>query len=377
MRNRWLRFSALMLAAILVIQAPMETMGAVEAKKMEGTEEGDSKSLKELWDDLMESIDLSFDALLSADQEEIEELAPIAVPVEEKLLDQVYRLAEQEQGIEPQGLGTAQAEPQGIANSDPALQDTESGEMEEMDLAQIPSLLKPPITDSDEIYLSYTYDDEGRYYEKPTWYYTDYSNQILHMENGGEYHLRDATIEAMYGPGIDVNGAVTLYVDGTVNIKGSRGFAGIRVPEGSTLTIRGKGTLSVQGGNAENGGNANGRYGGAGGCGAGAGIGGNGGAGGGTAAAGQNGETAGRIIILDELNKFDIKGGAGGNGGNGAAGESGKVVSAMLYIGLWSGDAGAAIRRPISEAEEPGAAAEATASKETMIKVPLITSIPI
>ena len=131
MRNRWLRFSALMLAAILVIQAPMETMGAVEAKKMEGTEEGDSKSLKELWDDLMESIDLSFDALLSADQEEIEELAPIAVPVEEKLLDQVYRLAEQEQGIEPQGLGTAQAEPQGIANSDPALQDTESGEMED------------------------------------------------------------------------------------------------------------------------------------------------------------------------------------------------------------------------------------------------------
>lgn len=340
MRNRWLRFSALMLAAILVIQAPMETMGAVEAKKMEGTEEGDSKSLKELWDDLMESIDLSFDALLSADQEEIKELAPIAVPVEEKLLDQVYRLAEQEQGIEPQGLGTAQAEPQGIANSDPALQDTESEEMEEMELAQIPSLRKPPITDSDEIYLSYTYDDEGKYYEKPTWYYTDYSNQILHMENGGEYHLRDVTIEAMYGPGIDVNGAVTLYVDGPVNIKGSRGFAGIRVPEGSTLTIRGKGTLSVQGGNAENGGNANGRYGGAGGCGAGAGIGGNGGAGGGTAAAGQNGETAGRIIILDELNKFDIKGGAGGNGGNGAAGESGKVVSAMLYIGLWSGDAG-------------------------------------
>lgn len=310
MRNRWLRYSALLLAAILALQAPIETMGSSASTEQEGTGEGDTKSLKELWDQLMESIDLSFNMLLSADQEEIRELAPVAMPVEEKLLNQVYSLAEQEQGIE------------------------------EADPARIPALMSDMDAAADTVYLESFYGKSDGYYETDVWYYEGYANQTFRMENGGEYHFRDVDLSAMNGPGIEVSGAATLYVDGNVMIRGLEGYAGIRVPEGSALIIKGKGSLTIRGGDAGDGANASGRYGGVGGIGAGAGIGGNGGMGGGIAEDGESGESGGNLTILDKLEKFDVKGGMGGTGGNGANGKDGKVISALLYIGLWSGDSG-------------------------------------
>ena len=139
------------------------------------------------------------------------------------------------------------------------------------------------------------------------------------------------------------NAKLTLIVDGTLSVYGGAagdgadstgvnppggtgGFAGIFVPNGTTLTVRGGGTLSAYGGHAGDGGNgvAANNIGAAGGGGAGAGIGGNGGPGGaggdGTSSSTDNGAPGGAgtsagEVYLYETVRVTAYGGAGGSGG--------------------------------------------------------------
>ncbi|MCI8336937.1 MAG: hypothetical protein HFI72_07270, partial [Peptococcaceae bacterium] len=160
------------------------------------------------------------------------------------------------------------------------------------------------------------------------------------------------------------NAKLTLIVDGTLKVYGgagkekgkqyaanSAGFAGINVPVGTTLTVRGSGKLYAYGGDASPGSEA---YfwavydntvgskreigGGSGGGGAGAGIGGNGGAGGKGGGIielneisskcgddGGAGVSAGTVHIYDTVNVYVYGGGgaSGGRGGNGVYGDAG------------------------------------------------------
>lgn len=78
--------------------------------------------------------------------------------------------------------------------------------------------------------------------------------------NSGSYTLKDVTITGNSGESaVKINGNVTLTIEGTVTLRGGNaGYgigagAGIEVPEGSTLTLKGTGNLIVYGGNASNG----------------------------------------------------------------------------------------------------------------------------
>ena len=111
---------------------------------------------------------------------------------------------------------------------------------------------------------------------------------------------------------------------------GKGGYAGIYVPVGTTLTVRGTGSLTARGGHAGDGGSGakvagvTVEFGGGGGGGAGAGIGGNGGTGGaggdGTVKDTDNGKpggagsNAGEVYIYDKV-AVTAYGGAGGSGG--------------------------------------------------------------
>jgi len=142
---------------------------------------------------------------------------------------------------------------------------------------------------------------------------------------------------------IEAGGTLDLYVsDGatvTVNsglgesasgaTPGKGGYAGIHVPEGASLNLKGAGIIKAIGGNAGNGALNYGKVGAtAGGGGAGAGIGGNGGDGAKGAGGinqpqkicedGKKGEDAGSINIYNEVIVYSY-GGAGGSGGNGGA----------------------------------------------------------
>jgi hypothetical protein len=125
----------------------------------------------------------------------------------------------------------------------------------------------------------------------------------------GTYTLENVTITPRPStPAIKISGNVILTIVGTNTLEGGAGAAGINVPIGSSLEIKGSGTLNVTGGSAGNGGDGSDISGGRGGTGAGAAIGGNGGNGGvgGNAvtspsptpgANGSNGEDCGTIII--------------------------------------------------------------------------------
>ena len=138
---------------------------------------------------------------------------------------------------------------------------------------------------------------------------------------------------------LEVGATLNLYVYGKVEVNSGYGedgdtndymktndggYAGIHVPEGSTLNLYGTGTLTAIGGDAGDGnsylGNASSSQGGSGGGGAGAGIGGNGGIGSGYAIGkgsdGGNGENCGNINIYNNLVVYAY-GGAGGSGADG------------------------------------------------------------
>ena len=136
---------------------------------------------------------------------------------------------------------------------------------------------------------------------------------------------------------------LTLVVDGTFTVTGGKagdgsnsvsanspggkgGYAGIYVPHGTTLTVRGSGSLVARGGHAGDGGNGGNliNIGGSGAGGAGAGIGGNGGNGGASGdgthtptdngAPGGAGISAGTVYLYETI-KVNAYGGAGGSGG--------------------------------------------------------------
>lgn len=161
--------------------------------------------------------------------------------------------------------------------------------------------------------------------------------------NLGSYTLKDVTITGNSGESaVKINGNVTLTIEGTVTLRGGNaGYgigagAGIEVPEGSTLTLKGSGNLIVYGGNASNGqdglspkayyyldeehrekGTYNPDYGnyGKGGGGAGAGIGSKG------ADSSDKTEIAGTIHIDDKYLRVNATGGKGGTqGGSGGQG---------------------------------------------------------
>ncbi len=158
----------------------------------------------------------------------------------------------------------------------------------------------------------------------------------------GTYILDNVTImpsPAAMSAGITINGDVTLNITGTNKISGSSqsgysyanpAYAGINVPSGSTLTIRGSGTLIAIGGNGGDGYfGTDADYGigptsgpGYGGGGGGAGIGGNGGRGGTVVSPNANpssGQTSGTIIIRDSVT-VNATGGSGGDGGDASIG---------------------------------------------------------
>ncbi|MCI8336380.1 MAG: hypothetical protein HFI72_04410 [Peptococcaceae bacterium] len=184
------------------------------------------------------------------------------------------------------------------------------------------------------------------------------SNKIYPLANGGDYSLQSAdisstafvlssgsaTLRVPAGQTVKINdagsgcspislsgsGKLTLIVDGTLVVTGgagekgstsvtdaAKGYAGISVPSGTNLVIKGTGSLTANGGHAGDGGDANiATNGGAGGGGgAGAGIGGDGGVGGRRAAGnGGVGVSAGSISIYETVKVFAY-GGAGGAGG--------------------------------------------------------------
>lgn len=357
MKKRCLKASALLLSVLLMSQAPMNILGATQnleesqsEEAIDDSQESSGKSLKELWDELMVSLDNAFDTLFASDQEAIEELAPIALPVEERLMEQIYGLAKKEQ----QDAGVYQKEEEALVAGAYA-------SSEDIMVMSDSNALFPMIdSGSGEVY--YEGETEGAF------------GVGL---GSGTYHYRDVRVKTGLGSALNISGQVTLYIDGNVVVEGEysgihieensslilkgsgsltalagTGYAGIHVPSTSTLVIDMDGSLTAKGGNAGNGGNGSGRYGGSGGIGAGAGIGGNGGQGGQggyanglqesgeSGGAGANGENSGKIIFLGKPNKMEVTGGVGGNGGRGADGLSGKVTPAILYMRIESGSGG-------------------------------------
>ena len=186
--------------------------------------------------------------------------------------------------------------------------------------------------------------------------------------NGGEYKVtNDTVINATIAGqnGLIINGRVTIYItEGvTLTVSGANGSgqtagrAGILLPSGSTLILRGEGNLIANGGRAGNGANGqtgdnpysngNNTYrgaltlrgdGGVGGGGAGAGIGGNGGTGG-TAGTGGNHAVNGSQVtnILSSAGRFGADGLIGSNGG---AGAGTLYILDKITINVRGGDAG-------------------------------------
>ncbi|MCI8336819.1 MAG: hypothetical protein HFI72_06660 [Peptococcaceae bacterium] len=194
------------------------------------------------------------------------------------------------------------------------------------------------------------------------------SNKIYNLANGGDYSLQSAdisnttfvlssgsaTLRVPANQTVKINDAgsgcspisllgnanLRLVVDGTLEVTGGKagngangtgdtpaggekGYAGISVPVGTTLTVAGTGTVIARGGHAGDGGDGLAHdCGGAGGGGAGAGIGGDGGKGGGgtgaaesrSGAPGSAGVSAGTINLYERV-KVTAYGGAGGSGG--------------------------------------------------------------
>ena len=162
------------------------------------------------------------------------------------------------------------------------------------------------------------------------------------VRDGATLTLRNVTITGAKGQSaVYIEKNATLIIEGTVNVTGGDadfavnsgniyvsvgGGAGIEVPEGSSLNLKGSGVLNATGGNAGNGldggttpnGFSN-SVGGAGGGGAGAGIGGKGG----------NHDLkphAGSITIDDKSLLVYANGGKGGQGGAGADGGDARRV---------------------------------------------------
>ncbi len=166
----------------------------------------------------------------------------------------------------------------------------------------------------------------------------DEGSAAVIVKSGKTLTLKNVTINAAQGQSaIYIEGSGTLVIEGIVNVNGGDGYvsfssnvytsysggAGIEVPSGSAVTIKGSGTLNVTGGNASDGtpgtmpsepGSKD--YGsiGKGGGGAGAGI--------GSRGASTSGSTpqAGTITINDDNLRIVAKGGEGGIGGSGSDG---------------------------------------------------------
>jgi hypothetical protein len=141
------------------------------------------------------------------------------------------------------------------------------------------------------------------------------SRSAIDIESG-------ATLDIYVAEGVNVTVNSGLGEDGENNVPGKGGYAGIHVPEGATLNIKGDGTVYAYGGDAGDGATFEGSssYSGAGGGGAGAGIGGNGGKGGaganGNSGSGENGESCGTVNVWNSA-KVYAYGGGGGSGGKG------------------------------------------------------------
>lgn len=166
----------------------------------------------------------------------------------------------------------------------------------------------------------------------------DEGSAAVIVKSGKTLTLKNVTINAAHGQSaIYIEGSGTLVIEGIVNVNGGDGYvsfssnvytsysggAGIEVPSGSAVTIKGSGTLNVTGGDASDGtpgtmpsepGSKD--YGsiGKGGGGAGAGI--------GSRGASTSGSTpqAGTITINDDNLRIVAKGGEGGIGGSGSDG---------------------------------------------------------
>ena len=168
------------------------------------------------------------------------------------------------------------------------------------------------------------------------------------VRNGATLTLNNVTVNAAPGQSaVYIEKNATLIIEGTVRLNAGDAYfeiqpkgsgrvyapvgagAGIEVPSGSSLTLKGGGTLYATGGDAGDGmdggtgpdSNENWR-GGAGGGGAGAGIGGRGGSTESTTGA----QHAGSITIDDKNLLLYANGGAGGIGGRGADGTDGGMI---------------------------------------------------
>jgi len=165
----------------------------------------------------------------------------------------------------------------------------------------------------------------------------------------GTYTLKDTRIYATQAgqSAIVISGSVTLIIEGMVVLKGGNADyyngkgagAGIEVPAGSSLTLKGSGTLVAQGGNAADGGDGtlttttlheDGSYStayrpGMGGGGAGAGIG-TRGADGSQISGGTSAAVPGSVTIADENLLVQVTGGQGGSGGKGGDGGTCMVI---------------------------------------------------
>ena len=127
------------------------------------------------------------------------------------------------------------------------------------------------------------------------------------------------TLDLWVAEGAEVTVNSGFGEDADVNTPGKGGYAGIHVPEGAVLNLKGTGTITAIGGNSGNGGTTNEESDVvAGGGGAGAGIGGNGGNGGAGKSnrgnSGGSGEKCGEVKIYNSLRVYAY-GGAGGSGG--------------------------------------------------------------
>ena len=178
----------------------------------------------------------------------------------------------------------------------------------------------------------------------------------------GVYELEDYTYTANKAHSaitVASGQTLTLYITGTVKLTGGAadgnqgGGAGIRVDKGSTLILRGNGTLYAIGGDASDGeAGERGKIssyakGGSGGGGAGAGIGGKGGDGGAaTKGEGKDGTStsAGLLFIIGGMtvNASGGNPGSGGAGGNGIKNTGYVVVTGAIFSGGGGGGGGGA-----------------------------------
>lgn len=348
MRRRWLKLTALLMAVLLSAQPAVEVMAAVIEQPATATPSDSAKgeSLRQRWQDLMDSIDAAFEAMKSTDADEVQEFSGEAGPIEMELMEKIYGLAEKEQGL---------------ASPSSPLEEPASGTGSVRDSAQTANVATYRMTALAATGIQYHAADQYYYTSGPV------EGGTLYLSTG-EYHFRDIDFTSTSKEAVSINGTVTLYIDGKVKLKGCNGSgttpgsAAIRVPAGSTLILKGNGNLTAIGGNAANGtaganADATGNYiegseniggrGGNGGGGAGAGIGGNGGAGGSRYSAyshfstgnGGAGESAGSIYIYG-LNSLDVQGGTGGTGAKGGNGCQGASFTVVLYTRLKSGAGG-------------------------------------